>query len=1382
MSRSEATSAPSAGPVGDSPLAPLDRRSTSYAAALGQRVRSLYAKFAEDATRDAAAASSPQEAEDIRAAHGLRFPQYLIRAFFADPAFGLRRAGAEGAEGRSNGPPPLARGLLINHEMGEGKTIAAAVAAEAARSIPRARSSGGDADAARDVLVLLTKSLQSNFTAEYAKAVQMLSGDADAPVPPIRYVTANAHNSATQMARAAKGETARAARRRAGAARDPFADVVAAGSGALEGKFLVVEEAHNFFRAVLNQGKNAVALYNMIHDARDLYVVFLSGTVPSKDPFELAVCFNLLAGEDVLPTDYTAFRDHFVETRRALTISADTAPSPAETVSDGDIPAAEAAAPLPLVRNLGKYQNRILGLVSYIRHALPHAPGDSPEAAAAAPAGRQFPERRATVVERIPMGERQFREYLSARAREDAAAAPTPGKKGGPGDPFAPLVLAPLAKPGRSAGSTYHVETRQIGNFAPPEGWRGGADKLPDSALTPDAGPKMARAVEIALAARRPVLVYSQYTGIGGLGTLERYLQKAGFRRWRPAARETAPAAVARETAPPAPAADPSASKSAPASAPVAGGCDTVPDCDCDCPCAGTDCMCDAGDCGCTRARGGAANETNEANEAPFTIVRVAPDELEAWMDARPEQRASLIARGDGPEIYVAEHPGAPEGSTAAASLMHWFAWGAPEGTEDAGGERHVYLGHAVVARAPPPDAPRALQQNNQRAGDADPEASGANPEASGERVWLARVHVVGAARRQGIGRALAEKARRWAGRLDARPTLCGAAPVGSGTAFMRALGWIDAADADSARALTSGHAWGVFCADGAGAATTGGAAKAKKSKPAAKKPAAAKKPTAEKPAAQKAPSGATLYYAVHSGDVDPAERDAVEEAFRAESNKYGADIKVLLLSKTGAEGLNLRYAEETIALEPYWDEARPEQFYARVIRPGSHALLPPSERWVQPRLFVAVSNPELASDPPVPTTDEELQRRAARDMEMVRAFREANMGASIEAVAFGYPGARLCAPTGAPLYTGDFGADMRGADPCRPLARREASLPEVELPDGGRYPFREDPASAYGWRFFRYDPDAGAHVPVPDNDPQIEALLDARAALAALAAPAAPAAVKGGRVAGPLQLPHYRDHSEWKKINKNPAAYKKRLKRYGAMTADELDALDWSPVDAAFLEFMESRYETGGTIDLVRGKMHVVSVGRGDTDEVGQGGIKPPSVPGMFQFHTHPHALVDVRKLTRGTRHVLPFVELSAEDLTLAFQDIARGEYAWGVLEAPQGRYFYRPDKKLLGSRLARALSAEMVASGDSKDYSDVDIHAGLNALLNTISRVLVQTYNAKTGITLANFHRQLCKVGFTIHYFPDPGYARRFPPQTYTWKYTTIYRPVSRGTLPNY
>ena len=88
---------------------------------------------------------------------------------------------------------------------------------------------------------------------------------------------------------------------------------------------------------------------------------------------------------------------------------------------------------------------------------------------------------------------------------------------------------------------------------------------------------------------------------------------------------------------------------------------------------------------------------------------------------------------------------------------------------------------------------------------------------------------------------------------------------------------------------------------------------------------------------------------------VPPALAAQIQEVGGGESNLRGELVKALLITQTGAEGLNLVNVRQVHLLEPYWNYVRMEQVKGRAVRICSHTALPPEERTVD--IFTYVSH-----------------------------------------------------------------------------------------------------------------------------------------------------------------------------------------------------------------------------------------------------------------------------------------------------------------------------------------------------------------------------------------------------------------------------------------
>tara|TARA_B110000285_G_scaffold72830_1_gene83899 strand:+ start:1689 stop:5318 length:3630 start_codon:yes stop_codon:yes gene_type:complete len=82
-----------------------------------------------------------------------------------------------------------------------------------------------------------------------------------------------------------------------------------------------------------------------------------------------------------------------------------------------------------------------------------------------------------------------------------------------------------------------------------------------------------------------------------------------------------------------------------------------------------------------------------------------------------------------------------------------------------------------------------------------------------------------------------------------------------------------------------------------------------------------------------------------------------------SENNMYGEIIKTLMITASGAEGINLRNTRYVHIVEPYWHMVRTEQVVGRARRIGSHVDLPEELRTVKVFLYVSTLSQEQKTD-----------------------------------------------------------------------------------------------------------------------------------------------------------------------------------------------------------------------------------------------------------------------------------------------------------------------------------------------------------------------------------------------------------------------------------
>ena len=79
--------------------------------------------------------------------------------------------------------------------------------------------------------------------------------------------------------------------------------------------------------------------------------------------------------------------------------------------------------------------------------------------------------------------------------------------------------------------------------------------------------------------------------------------------------------------------------------------------------------------------------------------------------------------------------------------------------------------------------------------------------------------------------------------------------------------------------------------------------------------------------------------------------------------NLYGDIIKIFMITKTGAEGLNLKCVRSVHIMEPYWQPVLIEQIIGRAVRTESHIRLPPKDRNVEVFIYMMTFTPELVQN-----------------------------------------------------------------------------------------------------------------------------------------------------------------------------------------------------------------------------------------------------------------------------------------------------------------------------------------------------------------------------------------------------------------------------------
>ena len=134
--------------------------------------------------------------------------------------------------------------------------------------------------------------------------------------------------------------------------------------------------------------------------------------------------------------------------------------------------------------------------------------------------------------------------------------------------------------------------------------------------------------------------------------------------------------------------------------------------------------------------------------------------------------------------------------------------------------------------------------------------------------------------------------------------------------------------------------------------------------------------------------------YCEFHGAIDMAVRKEGMNKFNEDENLRGEFIKIMLVSKAGAEGLSLFNVRQVHIMEPYWNEVIITQMIGRGIRLCSHKLLPMDERQVDVFRYKSVKK-----NPLTVTTDKYIEDLARTKDGVIQSFLSAVKEAAIDCV-----------------------------------------------------------------------------------------------------------------------------------------------------------------------------------------------------------------------------------------------------------------------------------------------------------------------------------------------------------------------------------------------
>lgn len=139
-----------------------------------------------------------------------------------------------------------------------------------------------------------------------------------------------------------------------------------------------------------------------------------------------------------------------------------------------------------------------------------------------------------------------------------------------------------------------------------------------------------------------------------------------------------------------------------------------------------------------------------------------------------------------------------------------------------------------------------------------------------------------------------------------------------------------------------------------------------------------------------------------YHGRIDKEDRKKVKKLFNMEDNIHGNVCKVIMISPSATEGIQLLEIQQEHILEPYWTEVRIEQVVGRGIRQCSHSRLDPEDRVVYVYRYKVVKPDGLDPDDNIRvSTDQHIEDAAKAKSNLIESFLSAVKESAVDCELF---------------------------------------------------------------------------------------------------------------------------------------------------------------------------------------------------------------------------------------------------------------------------------------------------------------------------------------------------------------------------------------------
>lgn len=240
------------------------------------------------------------------------------------------------------------------------------------------------------------------------------------------------------------------------------------------------------------------------------------------------------------------------------------------------------------------------------------------------------------------------------------------------------------------------------------------------------------------------------------------------------------------------------------------------------------------------------------------------------------------------------------------------------------------------------------------------------------------------------------------------------------------------------------------------------------------------------------------------SGQVSADDRAEILTQFNKRENRDAEEIDMMLLSGTGAEGLDLKNVRSIHIMEPYWNYGRIEQIIARAVRYRSHDHFEnPKDKTVQPYIYLSdypknyVFKSTKTKKYQEKTTDVHLYTKSIKGKLLIDRVYAAMIESSIDCSVHikNSPvdiqkriDCLMCTPTNNKLFHPNMDVDMKMKNPCHRPKTSSVKASQIVYQEK-KYYYTKAPDGTIS--IYEYKKKLDAYTELDRSHPHYEALIE---------------------------------------------------------------------------------------------------------------------------------------------------------------------------------------------------------------------------------------------------------------------------------------------------